>query len=188
MPRVRSARLFRAALLSLSLAVGLSGCGGGGSSASGTASSGNGDGGGSSSTSSGSTTTTTTSSETWNIGTGANAADLHEGLSFRRIAIALDTLAVSSSDGALSVGASSATSSGSSRTITLDGSTVVTITEDSLGLTITAALPAGTLPEFALSGSYGRTVTVLSSGAYKLALEGVTIASANGPALNLQSK
>ncbi len=283
MPRVRSARVFRAALLSLSLAVGLSGCGGGGSSASGTASSGNGDGGGSSTTvtapaittqpvsasvvagaavsfrvvasgsglsyqwlkdgitlasatgaslslsavstadagsytvtvsnsagavtssaavltvsaasssdsggsSSSGSTTTTTSSETWNIGTGANAADLHEGLSFRRIAIALDTLAVSSSDGALSVGASSATSSGSSRTITLDGSTVVTITEDSLGLTIEAALPAGTLPEFALSGSYGRTVTVLSSGAYKLALEGVTIASANGPALNLQAK
>ncbi|MBP6900398.1 MAG: carbohydrate-binding domain-containing protein [Burkholderiaceae bacterium] len=125
----------------------------------------------------------TGSTESWNLATGANPADLHEALSFQRIVIDLSTLGVTSGSSSLVV-----SGSGSSRTLTLNGSTVVTLSEDSLGLSISANLPAGTLAEFALTGSYGKTVTVYSSSAYKLSLEGVSIVSADGPAINLQSK
>lgn len=122
-------------------------------------------------------------SEQWTLNTGANPADLHEGLSFQRVEIALGTRAVSTSASGLSV-----RSTGTGSAVVQAGSDIVTVSEDSLGLVITATPPAGTLIEYALSGSYGKTVTVYSSSAYKLSLEGTTIASSDGPALNLQSK
>lgn len=125
----------------------------------------------------------TSTAESWSLATGANPADLHEALVFQRIAIDLGTLGVSSASSSLLV-----SGSGGSRTLTMNGSTVATISEDSLGLTISASLPSGMLAEFALTGSYGKSITVHSSGAYKLSLEGVNIQSADGPAINLQSK
>lgn len=126
---------------------------------------------------------TSSGMEQWTLNTGANPADLHEGLSFLRVEIALGTRAVTTSASGLSV-----RSTGTGAAVVQAGSDIVTVSEDSLGLVITATPPAGTLIEYALSGSYGKTVTVYSSSAYKLSLEGATIASNDGPALNLQSK
>jgi hypothetical protein len=123
------------------------------------------------------------SAEQWTLNTGAHPADLHEGLSFQRVQIALSSRAVTTSASGLSV-----RSTGSTTAVVQAGSDIVTVSEDSLGLVITATPPAGTLIEYAFSGSYGKTVTVYSSSAYKLSLEGVAIASTDGPALNLQSK
>lgn len=120
----------------------------------------------------------------WTIATGANADDLHESLDFARVAIALDTMAVTSGSSLLSV----STASDGSAQVMMSDSAVLSVATDSLGVTISADFPSGTLPEIALSGSYGSTVTVYSSGAFKLSLEGVAIASADGPAINIQSK
>lgn len=140
--------------------------------------------GSSSGSGSGTDDSSSTGTDGWTLSTGANAADLHEDLSFLRIAIALDTLTVTSGSSTLTVG----TTSAGSTPVTLDGSTVITVTSDGYGVTIDAALPSGSYPEFALSGSYGQTVTILSSTAFKLSLEGVAIASSDGPAINIQSK
>jgi hypothetical protein len=137
-----------------------------------------------SSTSSAVAVTVTASGESWNIGTGANSADLVENTSFTyTIAIDLSSLSVTSDAGALTV------SSGTSSTIvTLDGATVATVSEDStLGLTIDSAFPAGTYVEYVLTGSYDKCVTFYSTEKFKLNLNGATIASTNGPALNVQS-
>lgn len=127
-----------------------------------------------------STPTSTSSGSTgWTISTGANSADLVENQTFKTVAIALGTLAINSSD--LNVG-----STGSSTPITLNGATVATIAEDSAGLTITSN---STTPiDFALSGSYGKTITIYSESDFKLSLNGATIASTDGPAINIQSK
>ena len=124
-------------------------------------------------------TGTTTTAETWNIATGANAADLHESISFQRVALALDTKTLSSTATTLAVSGS---------TVTQSGTTVLTLSEDSLGLVLTVSAASTTPLEIALSGSSTRTVTVYSSSPFKLSLEGVSIASTDGPALNVQSQ
>lgn len=173
----------RRQLLSLPFALALAGCGGGGSSS---------DEGSSGST--GSTVTdsnggnvspsTTTTVGAWRLETGANAADASSGLSFLRLAIDLGSAAVSSGSASLVV----TSAADGSASVALNGSTVVLIASDSLGLTVTATLPSGTLLELALSGSASKTVTVYSNNDYRLSLEGVSIASTDGPAINLQSK
>lgn len=130
-------------------------------------------------------TDTRATTGSWNLATGANSADLVENRNFQTISIDLDTRAVTSSSSLLVVGA---TSSGSTP-ITLDGSTVVTVTEDSTGLTINATAPSTTPIDFALSGNYSKTITITSSNSdFKLSLNGTTIASTDGPAINIQSK
>lgn len=119
----------------------------------------------------------------WIMSNGANPSDLNDTASFQRIALALDTLAVTSGSTALTVGAA-----GGGIPVRLNGATVATVAEDGFGITITADFPEGMLPEFALSGSYAHTVTIHSSTAFKLSLEGVAIASTDGPAINIQSK
>ncbi|KAF7600647.1 MAG: hypothetical protein CGU28_03000 [Candidatus Dactylopiibacterium carminicum] len=60
------------------------------------------------------------------------------------------------------------------------------MTEDSYGITLEAT---GSTPlAFALSGSYAKTVTIFSSTDFKLALNDATIQSADGPAINIQTK
>jgi len=177
--------------LVLPLTLALGACGGGSDSGSDTSSSSSGSTGstGSSSTVTDSnggnvSPTTTTIVGAWRLETGANAADDASSLSFLRLAIALDTGAVSSAASSLVVGSASA----GSTPVTLNGATVVTVASDRLGLTVTSTLPTGTLLELALSGSATQTVTVYSNNDYRLALEAVTIASVDGPAINLQSK
>lgn len=183
--------------LSAPLALVLGACGGGGSSSTSDAGSTSG---GSSGGSTGGTTAgtvsgtdasgadvappTTTLVGSWRLETGANAIDTAAALTHHRLAVALGTGAVSSGSASLVVGATVA-----GRTeVSLAGSTVVVLQSDALGLTVASTLPATARLELALSGSGTQTVTVYSEQDYRLALEGVTLASTDGPALNLQSR
>jgi len=132
------------------------------------------------SSSASSASSSSSATENWTISTGANSADTLTGRSFKSLAIALGTMTISSSD--LTVGVTS----NSSTPITLNGSTVATLVEDSYGLTINAT--GSESIDFALSGSYSKTITIYSASDFKLSLNGVTIASTDGPAINIQSK
>lgn len=121
----------------------------------------------------------------WNFQTGANSKDLIANTpSTYVVSIALDTLTITSSSPALKVGA---TINGST-TLSLDGNPVITIAKDAYGFSITSDMPDSTYVEFALSGTYTGSITLTSDEKCKLALNGVTIRSNNGPALNIQSK
>ena len=120
----------------------------------------------------------------WNLATGANSADLVAGTSFAyTVSIALDTLTVTSSSTDLVVG----TTSGGATPISLGGSPVITVAESTYGLTVTSDLPDGLNVELALSGTYAGSITLYTGEAIKLRLDGVTIASPDGPAVNVQS-
>jgi hypothetical protein len=129
--------------------------------------------------------TVTASGESWNINTGSNSADLIENTEFAyTIKIDLSSLSVTSDAGAISID-----NLADSASIALNGTTVATVTQDStLGLTIDSAFPEGTYVEYVLSGSYSKCVTVYSIAKFKLTLNGATIASTNGPAINIQSE
>ena len=70
--------------------------------------------------------------EVWNIDTGYNSADLEENYTFEAIVINLDTQAVSSLSSDFVV----VTDDDGSYNVTLDGETVVTVSEDVYGITI----------------------------------------------------
>ncbi|HOP40800.1 MAG TPA: carbohydrate-binding domain-containing protein, partial [Geobacteraceae bacterium] len=83
-------------------------------------------------------------------------------------------------------------SSGSAQTITTEGVTLlasggtgITVAKTTYGITITSAVNANV--RYNLTGKLNGTLTVLSSSAYQLYLEGVTIAASEGPALDLES-
>ncbi|MFT4174029.1 MAG: carbohydrate-binding domain-containing protein [Rhodocyclaceae bacterium] len=118
----------------------------------------------------------------WDLATGAHDADTTTA-NFVSVAIALDSLTVTSGSNAWAV---ASTSTGT--VVTQDGSTVLTVAQDNHGLTITATTPAATPVALSLSGTYGKTITVYSDRDFKLDLAGVTLASTDGPALNIQSK
>nr|WP_320131145.1 carbohydrate-binding domain-containing protein [uncultured Holophaga sp.] len=127
------------------------------------------------------------SSSSWNLSTGANSADVISNTSFAyTVTLDLDTLAVSSSSSALSVSTVDGTS-----TLTLSGSTVITVAPDDYGLTITSDMPEGTYVAFKLTGgasaAYEGTITLYSGETCELILDGAHIASTDGPALNIQS-
>lgn len=123
-------------------------------------------------------------SETWNLATGANDADIASNYSFtHRIAIALDTMAVTVESGSLTIGAIS----GTSTPLLLNGTTVMTVDLDQYGVTVTSDLPDGEYADFVLSGTYAGSVTFLSEDLFQLTLNGAHITSPDGPALNLQS-
>lgn len=123
--------------------------------------------------------------ESWNIATGANPADAIANYDFAfKVSIDLSTLSITTSSARLLSG----TTTAGVTPITLDGTQVITITQDALGLSIDSSdLPADTLVEFALSGSYAGSVTLLGDSVTRLALNGAIIASPDGPALNIQS-
>ena len=155
------------------LAAGMGACGGGGSDSDTSSSS------SSSSSSSGSSATV----GDWNISTGENSADDMPSSGFSTISIALDTLAVTSSSSSLVVG----TTSSGVTPVTLNGTTVITVTEETYGITITSTATSDTPINFALSGAYTHTVTFYSDNDFKLTLSAAAIASSNGPAINIQS-
>lgn len=132
------------------------------------------------------TTPTTTTEGAWNLATGAQQADGVDTSGWLKLALALalDTQTLSSASTRLVVGA---TSNGSTPVL-LDGSAAITVARDSFGLTITSSLPAGTHVDLVLSGSYTGSVTIHSDNDLKLTLSGASITSADGPALNIQSK
>lgn len=147
------------------LMLGLMACGGGGSSAS-------------------KTGTTTTPSTTWDYTTGANSSDLITGTTFNyTVSINLDTLSISSSSTTLAVG----TTASGSTPLTIGGSTVITVTQDAYGFTIDSDMPNGSYVAFELSGSYSGSITIYSAETFKLSLNGATITSTDGPAINIQS-
>ncbi|MGC3981980.1 MAG: carbohydrate-binding domain-containing protein [Steroidobacteraceae bacterium] len=138
----------------------------------------------SSNSSAASSSSSSASAEVWDISTGANADDLVENYSFPyTVSIDLGTMGITTSSARLLVGAAS----GSVTPITLDGTTVITVTQESLGVSIDANMPSGEYLELALTGSYTKTVTLYSNNKFKLTLNGVNIASTNGPAINVQS-
>ncbi|MBL8269811.1 carbohydrate-binding domain-containing protein [Steroidobacter sp.] len=124
------------------------------------------------------------SGESWNLTTGANSADLVENVSFDfTVNIDLATQAITTSSARLLVG----TTASSVTPITLDGTTVITVTADTYGLTVRSTVPDDIRIEYALSGNYAGSLTLLGDTPAKLTLNGATIASPNGPAINLQS-
>lgn len=130
------------------------------------------------------TTTTTTTEGAWTLATGAQQADVVDTSGWLKLALALDTQTLSSPSARLAVGA---TSNGSTPVL-LDGSAAITVARDGFGLTITSSLPAGTHVDLVLSGSYAGSVTLYSDNDFRLTLNGASITSPDGPALNIQSK
>lgn len=126
----------------------------------------------------------TDSSSSWDLGTGAQAADAASTAGYHKLTLALDSLVLTSGSTRLTVGA---TASGSTP-VQLDGATVITVVKDSWGLTITSRLPSGSNAEFVLTGSYAGSVTVYSDNDFKLTLANAAITSPDGPAVNIQSK
>lgn len=141
-----------------------------------------------STTSTTSTTTGTTSTSTvsgdWNLSTGAYDPDEADTSTWLPLSIALDTLTASSSSSRLSVVATSSTVT----TVSLDGNAVITLTRDAYGLTIRSTLSADTHIAYQLQGSGTTPITLYSDNDYQLLLSSASIASPDGPALNLQSK
>jgi hypothetical protein len=122
--------------------------------------------------------------EVWNIDTGYNSADLEENYTFETIVINLDAQTVSS----LSTDLVVVPGNDSSYMVTLDGETVISVSDDDFGITIDSTVPSQTLVEFALLGGFTRSVTIYSENDFKLSLNSVTISSNDGPAINIQSK
>ena len=144
-----------------------------------------------SSTSSDSSSSSTDSSDdvysgSWNLSTGENSTDDIDGLTFKTINIYLsssDSLSVESESTDLVVG----TASDDVTPVTMDGTTVITISEESYGITIDSSLDDDTLIEYALYDEYDQTVTIFSDSDFKLSLNSITINSGDGPAINIQS-
>jgi hypothetical protein len=120
----------------------------------------------------------------WNIDTGYNSADLEDNYTFETIAIDLDSLTVSSDSSEFVV----VSGNDGSYEITLDGETVVTVSEDDYGITVDSTAPSQSLLEFALFGGFSQSITIYSESDFKLSLNSVTITSNDGPAINIQSK
>lgn len=129
-------------------------------------------------------TGTTPVTSSWTLATGANPADSDSSLSAQRVNLALDTVTVTSASTAVTVGA---TRNGSVPLL-MNGATVGTVSQDTLGITVALAWTGNSVPELALTGSGRQTVTITSTGPFKLTLDGVRISSADGPAINIQSK
>jgi hypothetical protein len=120
----------------------------------------------------------------WNIDTGYNSRDLIENYTFETIAIDLDSQTVSSTSEDFIV----ESSDDGTYLVTLDGETVITISEDDYGMLIDSAAPSQSLVEFALFGGFSQGITIYSENDFKLSLNSVTITSNDGPAINIQSK
>ncbi|MGD8910214.1 MAG: carbohydrate-binding domain-containing protein, partial [Chromatiales bacterium] len=120
----------------------------------------------------------------WNIDTGYNSGDLIENYTFETIAIDLDSQTVSSTSEDFIV----ESSDDGTYLVTLDGETVITISEDDYGMLIDSAAPSQSLVEFALFGGFSQGITIYSENDFKLSLNSVTITSNDGPAINIQSK
>ncbi|MFT4194046.1 carbohydrate-binding domain-containing protein [Ottowia sp.] len=124
-------------------------------------------------------------SESWTLSTGANSNDLAaDSTTFQTVNIALGGLAVTSGSSALSVDAAGT----SARVTDASGGVVATIAQDAYGITITSTATSALPLAFALSGSYAGSVTIHSDQAFRLDLNAARITSADGPAINIQSK
>ncbi|MDO4903996.1 MAG: carbohydrate-binding domain-containing protein [Lautropia sp.] len=167
-------------------ALGLAACGGGSDSSTSTTGGSDNISGTTTTTATGTTTTGTTSSAStkWNLSTGAYSPDLADTSAYLPLAIALDTMTVTSSSPRLTVVATSSTVT----TVNLDGTAVITLTKDAYGVTIRSTLSGDTHVAYQLSGSGTTPITLYSDNDYKLLLSSATIASSDGPAINLQSK
>jgi hypothetical protein len=131
----------------------------------------------------------------WDIVTGENSADLIENYDFTVLDIYLsdDSIVVSSDTDTLAVETLTSEQSSSDEettlaTVTLEDTTVITISTDTYGINIESTAPEATLIEYALQGGFTQTVTIYSDNDFKLSLNGITINSADGPAINIQSK
>ncbi|WP_165313441.1 carbohydrate-binding domain-containing protein [Vibrio ziniensis] len=128
-------------------------------------------------------------SSVWDIDTGAYSTDSIDGLSYQVINIYLDSLDIDNKSTLLDLTTSEGISS-----FSFDGATVITVSEDDYGITIDSSLTDdqlgdGILVEYAIyTGSdFTKTLTIYSEGDFKLSLNGVTISSTDGPAINIQS-
>ncbi|MDF0532916.1 carbohydrate-binding domain-containing protein [Shewanella sp. A32] len=123
--------------------------------------------------------------ESWNLTTGQNAADDSSELNFNTINIYLSTDGISaeSESNELVIG----TASDGVIPVTYDGTTIISIVAGSDGLTVNATNDDEMLINYALYGSYEKTVTFYSNSEFKLTLAGVEIDSSDGPAINIQS-
>jgi hypothetical protein len=138
----------------------------------------------STSTSTSTSTEVDSTSGDWDILSGENDADLEENNNFNTLYIDLSSLTVTSGSSDLVVGSASE----GVIPVTLDDTTVVTITEETYGITIESVVTEDTLIDYKLSGGFSQTLTIYSDTDFKLTLNSVTISSTDGPAINIQSK
>lgn len=100
------------------------------------------------------------------------------------VSVDVSTNAVTSSSSGMTVTQTSSTLS----TLSLNGSDVITVAQGTYGLVITSDMPDNTYVNFSLSGTVsGKALTIYSAEKFKLTLNGVSITSTDGPAINIQS-
>jgi hypothetical protein len=120
----------------------------------------------------------------WDIVTGENSADLVDSYSFTTLIIDLDTMVVTSDSDSLVIDSGTA----GEVQVSLDGETIITLTEETFGVMPVSESPEDMLIEYALYSGFDQTVTIFSDYDFKLSLNSINISSTDGPAINIQSK
>ncbi len=128
----------------------------------------------------------------WTLSTGANASDLVEAVTFNyAVSVNLTTGRISCTNPSTNSTASADLPASGSTVLTLNTDTAnpatLTFAKDAYGFTATASMPDGEFVKLVLSGQYTGSITLDSNNKMELSLDGVTIDSADGPAINIQS-
>ncbi len=117
----------------------------------------------------------------WSLETGGNPADELERYAFEDVTLALNDFSLAPSRSTDQV-----QRDGDTLTVMRDGRPVLTVARDGLGITASVPDTPGARVGLALRGELNGTLTVFSQRPLRLTLAGATLASGNGPALNLQ--
>lgn len=117
----------------------------------------------------------------WSLETGSNPADELERYTFEDVTLALNEFSLS-----VSRSTDQVQREGDTLTVLRDGRPVLSVAREALGITVSVPDAPGVRVGLVLRGELNGTLTVFSQRPLRLTLAGVTIASGNGPALNLQ--
>jgi hypothetical protein len=117
----------------------------------------------------------------WNLETGGNPADELERYTFEDVTLGLNDFSLT-----VPRPTDRVQREGDTLTVLRDGQPVLTVVRDALGITASVPDTPGARVGLALRGELNGTLTVFSQRPLRLTLAGTTLASGNGPALNLQ--